>query len=109
MHARTRAAASTAYVGPDRRSRVAAISGAHVTLYSNLPGYEKPVFFAKSKIAKFGVFFPNMISQVVFFSYDGTLSLSVSTDATYVTEPHLLNELFAAEVAAWKTELEKLD
>ena len=31
MQARTRAAASTAYVGPDRRSRVAAISGAHVT------------------------------------------------------------------------------
>ncbi|EGB03968.1 hypothetical protein AURANDRAFT_67590 [Aureococcus anophagefferens] len=81
----------------------------HSLVYSNLPGYEKPVFFAKSKIAKFGVFFPNMISQVVFFSYDGTLSLSVSTDATYVTEPHLLNELFAAEVAAWKTELEKLD
>ncbi|KAH8098182.1 DUF1298-containing protein [Aureococcus anophagefferens] len=81
----------------------------HSLVYSNLPGYEKPVFFAKSKIAKFGVFFPNMISQVVFFSYDGTLSLSVSTDATYVTEPHLLNELFAAEVAAWKTELEKPD
>ncbi|KAH8067640.1 DUF1298-containing protein [Aureococcus anophagefferens] len=47
----------------------------HSLVYSNLPGYEKPVFFAKSKIAKFGVFFPNMISQV----------------------------------AAWKTELEKLD
>ena len=48
-----------------------------------------------------------MITQVVFFSYDGTLSLSVSTDAAYLKDPHLLNTFFHDEIADWKLEVEK--
>ena len=83
------------------------IFGKHSFVYSNLPGYEQPVFFAKKKVSKFGIFFPNMITQVVFFSYDGTLSLSVSTDAAYLKDPHLLNTFFHDEIADWKLEVEK--
>lgn len=79
----------------------------HSFVYSNLPGYDQPVFLAKKQITKWGIFFPNMITQIIFFSYNGKLSLSISTDDKVLKNPTRLNDLFQAEIEAWKADLEK--
>lgn len=83
------------------------IMGKHSLVYSNLPGFEKPVVLCESKIARIGVFFPNLLTQLSFLSYDGRLSLSVSADAKVTKNPEKINEFFHAEIAEWKAAVVK--
>jgi len=75
----------------------------HAFVYSNMPGFSEQVHFLSPShpVSHFAVYFPNLVSQCLFVSYNGTLSFSLSTDAATVAKPQLLVDSFVAEVNAW--------
>ena len=77
------------------------VFGKHSFIYSNLPGFTQPVhlFDARAKVERFAVYFPNLVSQLLFLSYDGQLTCSLSTDAATITQPQTLVDCFVVEVA----------
>ena len=75
----------------------------HAFVYSNLPGFTKPVFlFGSARVESFAVYYPNLVSQLLFLSYNGALTCSLSTDPGTITKPQLLVDLFVDEVIAWQ-------
>ena len=77
------------------------VFGKHSFIYSNLPGFTQPVhlFDARAKVERFAVYYPNLVSQLLFLSYDGQLTCSLSTDAATITQPQTLVDCFVVEVA----------
>lgn len=81
----------------------------HAFVYSNVPGFTQPVYLFAApdeparygKIEQFGVFYENLNSQIIFMSYNGTFSMSLSTDPAVLSQPQLLCDLFVKEVLEW--------
>jgi len=80
--------------------------GNHSFVYSNVPGFVKPVYVlgTNSKVKGINVYYPNLISQVICLSYVDTLSFSLITDPTICKDPALLAQLFEKEVTDWANE-----
>jgi len=81
----------------------------HSFVYSNVPGFEQPVYLFSnaSKITGFQVYYPNVISQVIFLSYCDKMTMSLCTSPDVVKEADFLVKAFVDEIEAWKTELAK--
>jgi len=75
----------------------------HSFVYSNLPGFTQPAYVwgVPHHVEAFAVYYPNVVSQLLFLSYNGQLSCSLSTDAATVKQPKLLVDAFATEVEEW--------
>jgi len=80
--------------------------GNHSFVYSNVPGFEAPVFVVGTniKVKGINVYYSNLISQVICLSYVDTLSFSLITDSKICKDPAMLSQLFAEEVIAWADE-----
>ena len=77
----------------------------HTSLASHVPGFTQPVYlFGTSKVERFAVYYPNLVSQLLFLSYNGALTCSLSTDPATIAKPQMLVDLFAEEVTAWANE-----
>eukprot|EP00929_Paragymnodinium_shiwhaense_P008859 TRINITY_DN112830_c0_g1_i1.p1 TRINITY_DN112830_c0_g1~~TRINITY_DN112830_c0_g1_i1.p1 ORF type:complete len:499 (+),score=80.12 TRINITY_DN112830_c0_g1_i1:102-1598(+) len=75
----------------------------HSFVYSNVPSFEQPayLFGGKHKIENLEVYYPNLISQTIFFSYCDKMMFSLTTDPTVVAKPRALVDAFVEEVAEW--------
>jgi len=80
--------------------------GNHSFVYSNVPGFEAPVFVfgTNIKVKGINVYYPNLISQVICLSYVDTFSFSLITDSTICKDPAMLAQLFEEEVTDWADE-----
>lgn len=78
----------------------------HSFVYSNVPGMEQPVclFSTKSRVTGFEVFYPNLVSQVIFLTYCDQMTFSLTTCTSQIKDPALLLQSFAEEVKAWREE-----
>ena len=77
------------------------VFGKHAFVYSNLPGFTQPVHLfgeSKAKLTAFEAYYPNLVSQLLFLSYNGQLTCSLSTVKSTIKEPKKLVDAFAKEV-----------
>jgi len=77
----------------------------HAFVFSNLPGFTQPVHLfgdTSARVERLEAYFPNLVSQLLCLSYNGQLTLSLSTvaDATGIEQPQKLVQCFADEVTA---------
>jgi len=78
----------------------------HSFVFSNVPGYDQTIVVANKKVVGMAAFYTNMISQLIFLTYCGTLSIALCTDRAEVQKPQLLVDCFIAYINDWKAACE---
>jgi len=78
----------------------------HSFVFSNVPGYDQTIVVANKKVSGMAAFYTNMISQLIFLTYCGNLSISLCTDPVEVQKPQLLVDSFINYMNDWKAACE---
>eukprot|EP00008_Paramoeba_atlantica_P000011 CAMPEP_0201505236 /NCGR_PEP_ID=MMETSP0151_2-20130828/85652_1 /ASSEMBLY_ACC=CAM_ASM_000257 /TAXON_ID=200890 /ORGANISM="Paramoeba atlantica, Strain 621/1 / CCAP 1560/9" /LENGTH=400 /DNA_ID=CAMNT_0047899071 /DNA_START=477 /DNA_END=1679 /DNA_ORIENTATION=+ len=83
------------------------VFAAHSIVYSNVPGHDQPIYLfgPKRKVDKVAVYYPNMIPQAIFLSYQGQLSFSLITDEGQMPDSRRLVDFFVEEINSWHDEI----
>ena len=79
----------------------------HIFVYSNVPGFESQVYAFGQKMTGIQTYYNNMISQCIFLSCMGELTMSLMTDKAMVKEPQFLADAFVSEINEWHAALPK--
>jgi len=79
----------------------------HSFVYSNVPGFESQVYAFGQKMTGIQTYYNNMISQCIFLSCMGELTMSLMTDKAMVKEPQFLADAFVSEINEWHAALPK--
>jgi len=83
------------------RSAATYFSNKSSLVLASVPGPTKSIYFAGGKVTSFQFFTPsvNLGLSVTIFSYAGTVSINVSTDANIISEPERLVHHFERQFA----------
>lgn len=67
-------------------------------VFSNVPGPQEAAYFAKQRIIGIQSLFPNIITQCLIVSYDGSVFMNMVVDGEVVKDIELLKQCFLEEV-----------
>ena len=89
-----------------------AVFSKHSFVYSNLPGFDRPIYVwgapgqpaSVGKVERIAAYYQNIVSQLIFLSYAGQLTVCLTTDPAALAKPQRLADLIAREVVEWEAE-----
>mmetsp|Transcript_8056 Transcript_8056/g.12296 ORF Transcript_8056/g.12296 Transcript_8056/m.12296 type:complete len:439 (+) Transcript_8056:2-1318(+) len=73
----------------------------HSCVISNVPGYDLPVSLAGQQVLQFQTFFPNIITQILFLSYNGQVTMTISAAPDFAYPVQQLLDRVAFEISDW--------
>lgn len=77
-------------------------------MFSNVPGpREELFFFGGEKMVSFKPYYANLVSQAIFFSYNGNISLAMVLDKTNIEHPEEIGKCFLEELDSMTEEIVK--
>jgi len=69
-------------------------------IFSNVAGPREQLLLFGEPLLSFKPYYCNMLSQAIFFSYAGKVSLAMVLDSSNIKKPHMIGECFKEELEA---------
>jgi len=73
-------------------------------IFSNVAGPREPLLMYGKPLQDAAIYYPNLIHQVIMFSYNNKISISMVLDTENIRHPKLLQQSFLDELNAMKKE-----
>jgi len=74
-------------------------------MFSNVPGPQEALVIFDQEMVSFRPYYANLVSQAIFFSYNGKVSLSMVLDGGSIEHPKWIGECFEEELEAMRKEV----
>jgi hypothetical protein len=76
-------------------------------MFSNVPGPREELWLWGEKLISFKPYYANLVSQAIFFSYNGMVSLAMVLDKTNIEYPEEIGKCFLEELDGMTEEMTK--
>ena len=70
----------------------------HSMVFSNVPGPQQEIYFAKQRMCGLHVLFPNLVNQTMIISYGGGIFMNMVLDPDVVPDTQPIVDAFTAEL-----------